>query len=78
MRNLIAAQNNVRSAPVGIAVSFAAEEQTVPISHNIISVCPVNIAGFRLDEQASGDLANSTEDLPHSIRVADNPISSVR
>ncbi|WP_208986938.1 hypothetical protein [Pseudovibrio sp. Ad13] len=77
MRNLIAAQNNVRSAPVGIAVSFAAEGQIALISQNIIADCAVNIAGFKWDEQVSGDLAVSTEDLPHSIRVTDNLVSAV-
>jgi uncharacterized secreted repeat protein (TIGR03808 family) len=77
LRNLIAAQNTVRSAPVGIAVSFAAEGQSVLISQNIIADCTVNIAGFKWDEQVSGDLAVSTEDLPHSIRVTDNLVSAV-
>lgn len=76
MRNLIAAQNTVRSAPAGIAVSFAAEGQIALISQNIIAGCPVNIAGFKWDEQVSGDLAISTEDLPHSIRVTDNLVSA--
>ncbi|GHB19906.1 Tat protein [Pseudovibrio japonicus] len=77
MRNLIAAQNSVRSVPVGIAVSFAADEATALISQNIISGCTVNIAGFRWDEQVSGDLALSAEDVPRSIRVADNLVSAV-
>jgi len=77
MRNLIAAQNTVRSAPVGIAVSLAADDQSALISQNIIAGCPVNIAGFKWDEQASGDLALSAEDLPRSIRVTDNLVSPV-
>lgn len=77
MRNLIAAQNSVRSAPVGISVSFAADEATALISQNIISGCTVNIAGFRWHEQVSGDLALSAEGLPGSIRVADNLVSAL-
>ncbi|KZK86337.1 hypothetical protein PsAD46_02723 [Pseudovibrio sp. Ad46] len=77
MRNLIATQNHVRSAPIGIAISFAADKQSALISQNIIAGCPVNIAGFKWEEQVSGDLAISTEDLPHSIRVIDNLVSAV-
>ncbi len=77
MRNLIAAQNSVRSAPMGIAVSFAADEATALISQNIISGCTVNIAGFKWYEQVSGDLALSAEGLPRSVRIADNLVSAV-
>ncbi|AEV36922.1 hypothetical protein PSE_2414 [Pseudovibrio sp. FO-BEG1] len=77
MRNLIAAQNTIRSAPIGIAISLAADDQSALISQNIIAGCPVNIAGFKWDEQASGDLAFSAEDLPCSIRVTDNLVSPV-
>ncbi len=77
MRNLIVAQNSVRSAPMGIAVSFAADEATALISQNIISGCTVNIAGFKWYEQVSGDLALSAEGLRRSVRVADNLVSAV-
>ncbi|KZL20932.1 hypothetical protein PsAD2_00924 [Pseudovibrio axinellae] len=77
MRNLIAAQNTVRSAPIGISISFAAQKQSALISQNITANCAVNIAGFAWDEQVSGDIALSPDELPLMVRVTDNIASAL-
>lgn len=75
MRNLIASQNLVRHAPVGIAASVAKGAKSALISQNILDGCPTNIAGFAWDEQVTEDLAMAPADQPEHLQVTGNLVS---
>lgn len=65
LRNVAASGNMVRGVPVGCAVSVAEGAGAALISGNVFSATPgAAIAGFRWNEQASGELIGGAESFP--------------
>ncbi len=65
LRNVSASGNMVRAVPVGCAVSVAEGAGRAMISGNVFSATPgAAIAGFRWNEQASGELIGGAEAFP--------------
>ncbi len=68
LRNVSVSGNMVRAVPVGCAVSVAEGVGSALISGNVFSATPAAaIAGFRWNEQASGELIGSGESYPGLI-----------
>lgn len=75
LRNLAVTGNMVRAVPVGCAVSVAEGAGAALISGNVFSQTPTAaIAGFRWNEQASGELIGGGEAFP-GVSVERNILS---
>ncbi|MBB4064518.1 TIGR03808 family TAT-translocated repetitive protein [Gellertiella hungarica] len=75
LRNVVASGNMVRNAPVGCAVSVAEGAGGALVTGNGFSDTPVAIAGFRWNEQASGDLIAGGAEAFANLTVERNRIS---
>lgn len=75
LRNVAASGNMVRAVPVGCAVSVAEGAGSALISGNVFSATPgAAIAGFRWNDQASGELIEGAERFP-GVTVERNILS---
>ena len=75
LRNVVATGNMVRAAPVGCAVTVAEGAGSALIAENTFAETKVaGVAGFRWNEQATGELAEGGSTFPH-LTVERNRLS---
>jgi uncharacterized secreted repeat protein (TIGR03808 family) len=72
LRNVVASDNIIRKAPVGVMVSVVEGTGGVVVSHNLISDTPAGaILGYRWAEKATGDMIDGAHE-PDTLRVEGN------
>ncbi len=74
LRNLIASNNIIRNAKVGIAVSTGDGVGTAQVSGNVIDGAAVAIQGYDHEHASTGELAGENDKVPRHIGLRDNTI----
>jgi uncharacterized secreted repeat protein (TIGR03808 family) len=76
MRNLLAANNVIRDAGIGVGVSLVPKERNVVVSNNVISGARIGaVVGTEYDKPVTGDLTRGGDRRSAGVRVEGNAVA---